>query len=89
MVLAFEVALQHKPVVAENDEPMQVPDPLVGDGLVKLGLQVRREACRLRRDWLHPIRLLGQQRGGRDDGGSRAQHGVATAYSHPRRSLAW
>ena len=52
VVLAFEIALQHQPVVAQHDETVQVPDALVGNGLVQARFQIGRETSFGGRDGL-------------------------------------
>ena len=44
VVLGLEIALQHQPAVAHDDDAVQVPGALVGDELVEPRLEIGREA---------------------------------------------
>ena len=55
LVLAVEITFQHQPIVAQYDEPVQVPDAFVGNGLVEPGFEIRRKACVPQSDRLQSI----------------------------------
>ncbi len=51
-ILAFKIAFQHQPIIAQHDEPVLIPDALAGNGLVESRFEIRREACIPRSDRL-------------------------------------
>jgi hypothetical protein len=59
-VVPFEIALQHQPIVPQHDQPMQIPDAFVGNGVVEPRLEIGREACVRGRDRC-PILRHGEQ----------------------------
>jgi hypothetical protein len=59
LILAFKIAFQYQPIIAQHDEPVQIPDASMGNSLVEPRFEIRREACVPRGDRLQSRRPRG------------------------------
>src|SRR4030095_15007875 len=77
IVLGLEIALKNQPVVAGDDDAMEVPNALVCDGRVASRVEIGREACFAGDDGRQPRGGGGQRSSLRCEYGSHADYDLA------------